>query len=288
MAAPWSLPLGGDATDRFLPWIIGLMVFLAALALALALALGGAIARWEASQTGVLTVELPASARDTDGMIQRTVGLLAVLPGVQAAEALDAAHAEALLSPWLGGAVDALPLPILIDVRLAPGAALSAGAVRAALAGVAPEARIEDAGAWIAPLAETARTVQLVGYAIIALIALAGVATVVFTSTTGLAVHRDAILLLHLIGAEDGFIARQFQRQALLLGFAGGVAGLGLAIGAFVLVGRVAGRLEAPLLPRLVLDPLGWAILAGLPFAGALLAMLVARLTVARSLARLP
>lgn len=290
MTKDWSLPLGGDATDRFLPWIIGLMVFLAALALATAMALGGAAERWRTSQSGVMTVELPPAAGGAADRVPPVLTVLRALPGVRAAEALSIADTEALLSPWLGDAVDGrdLPLPGLIDLRLDARAGLDAEGVRRALAEVAPDARVDDGDQWLAPLVRTVDTVRAIGFAIVAMIALAGVATVVFTSTTGLAVHHDAIQLLHLIGAEDGFIARQFQRQALLMGFLGGAIGLALAVGAFLMVGNVARSLEAPLLPRLELAPLGWAILAGLPFVAAYLATLVARLTVLRALARLP
>jgi cell division transport system permease protein len=284
--SPWSLPLGGDATDRFLPWIIGLLVFVAAIALAAVLALGGAVERWRVAQGDIMTVELPASAA---AEVAAAVAALGALPGVREVDPLEPAEAEALLAPWLGAAAASdLPVPHLIDVRLAPGAGPSLDQVRAALAAVAPAARVEDAGQWLAPLVRTARAVQTVGYGVLALIGLASIATVVFTSTTGLAVHRDAIQLLHLIGAEDGFIAHQFQRQGLIMGFMGGLVGLVLAAGAFVLVGNVARSLAAPLLPRLELEPVGYVLLAGLPFAAAVLVMIVARLTVLRALARLP
>ena len=282
----WSLPLGGDATDRFLPWIIGLLVFIAAMALAIALALGGAAERWRASQSGVINVELGAGE---DAALEAAVAALRGLPGIAEVDPLEPAEARALLEPWLGAAAAGdLPIPLLIDVRLAPAGAATLDQVRAAVVAAAPGAHVDDAGAWLAPLARTADAVRTVGYGVLALIGLASIATVVFTSTTGLAVHRDAIELLHLIGAEDGFIADQFQRQALIMGFLGGLAGLILAAGAFALVGAMARGLEAPLLPRLTLDPAGFVLLAALPFAAAILAMLVARLTVLRALARLP
>jgi cell division transport system permease protein len=285
--ATWSLPLGGDPTDRFLPWIIGLMVFLAALALATAMALGGAAARWRASLDDVVTVELPADG--APARLDATLAALRALPDVTSAEPVPAAEIAALIEPWVGAVAERdLPLPELIDVRLGAEAARDGSSLRAALAEVAPDARIDAAELWLAPLARTADTTRMIGYAIVALIVMAGIATVVFTSTTGLAVHRDAIELLHLIGAEDGFIARQFQRQAVISGLVGGAIGLILAIAAFRLIGRVASSLDAPLLPRLELELLAWTIMAGMPLAAALLAMSVARLTVLRALARLP
>ncbi len=285
------MPLSGDSTDRFLPCIIGLMVFLAALALAFALALGGAISRWEQSHGAALTVELPAAAAPgADARIDAVATALAAVPGIVGTVALERAAALELLEPWLGANFEGaeLPVPVLIDVQLDPDVAVDLGAVRAALAAAVPDARVDGREGWLAPLIKTATTVRTLAFAVVALIGLVAVATVVFTTTTSLAVHHDAIELLHLTGALDGFIARQFQRQALLLGLAGGLVGLAAAGGAYVLVARVAVRLSAPLLPRLTLDPLGLAALVALPVVAAGLATFVARVTVLRALARLP
>jgi cell division transport system permease protein len=290
MSTRWVLPLSGDSTDRFLPWIIGLMVFLAALALAFAVGLGGAVARWEKAESSAITIVLPPGSVADDGRAAAVQAALAGVPGIAATATLDRAAALLLLRPWLGEGIDGadLPLPVLIDVTLDGRATVDLAELRAKVAAIAPDADVDSRDDWLAPLIETARTIRSLAVAVVALIGLAGIATVAFTTTTGLAVHHDAIELLHLTGAHDGFIARQFQRQAVILGLVGGLIGLALAGGAYVLVARVADRLAAPLLPRLTLDPLGLAILASLPLVAAGIAALVARLTVMRALARLP
>lgn len=290
MAVRWSLPLSGDSTDLFLPWIIGLMVFMAALALAFALGLGGAIARWSESHGSALTIELPAASVAEDGRVVAVHAVLDDIPGIAGAITLGRNEALKLLQPWLGEGFDGggLPLPVLIDVQLEPGKTLDLEALRTSLSAAVPDARVESREGWLAPLIATADTIRTLAYAVVALIGLAAVATVVFTTSTSLAAHQDAIELLHLTGAYDGFIAQQFQRQALIHGLLGGLTGLALAGGSYVLVARVAARMAAPLLPRLSLDPLGLAILASLPLAAAGLATIVARLTVLRALSRLP
>ncbi|MSP82068.1 MAG: cell division protein [Alphaproteobacteria bacterium] len=212
------------------------------------------------------------------------------IPGIAGAITLGRNEALKLLQPWLGEGFDGggLPLPVLIDVQLEPGKTLDLEALRTSLSAAVPDARVESREGWLAPLIATADTIRTLAYAVVALIGLAAVATVVFTTSTSLAAHQDAIELLHLTGAYDGFIAQQFQRQALIHGLLGGLTGLALAGGSYVLVARVAARMAAPLLPRLSLDPLGLAILASLPLAAAGLATIVARLTVLRALSRLP
>ena len=73
---------------------------------------------------------------------------------------------------------------------------------------------------------------------------LATIITVVFATRTGLRIHRRDIGLLHLIGAHDRYIARQFERQALWLSLQGAVVGIVFAIGTVFLLADLAGRIE--------------------------------------------
>jgi cell division transport system permease protein len=127
-----------------------------------------------------------------------------------------------------------------------------------------------------------------VAAAVVLLVAGAAIATVIFITRTGLSLHQEVISLLHVIGAQDSYIAKQFQEQALGLGLKGGIIGFVLAaltIGALTWLG---GRLGSQLLPPLTLGLAQWAVLAVLPLAVALVGMATARVTVMRTLARLP
>ncbi len=131
------------------------------------------------------------------------------------------------------------------------------------------------------------REIEATAVAIVLLIGAAAVLTVIFTTRAGLSMHRDVIELLHLMGARDGYIARQFDRQALRLGLIGGAVGIALALATVLALGEAAGA-AALLGGGLGLGPLDYAALALLPVAAALLAMATARLTVLRALASMP
>ncbi len=109
-----------------------------------------------------------------------------------------------------------------------------------------------------------------------------------------MSVHRDVIELLHLMGARDGYIAAQFERQALRLGLGGGVVGLALAVATLLALGprrrggRGPGRARAA-----AADGPSRALATGRRCcccrpSAAVLAMVTARLTVLRALARMP
>lgn len=291
-----DVPLDKDASARFLPWLIGFMVFLAALALAAAIAVANVTERWESGLSGRLTVQVPPPGADVSSA-ERAAHIDAVLAalretrGVRSAEQLSEAEVAGLLEPWLGEAASSeeLPLPSLIAVTVDRDNPPSMEVLRTALTAAAPGTQVDDHQRTLGRLIEVARTLQILAILVVALVGMAAVVTVVFVTRTGLAIHRNVIELLHLIGAHDGYVARQFQRHALRLGLAGGVIGLLLALATLFALSQTLGSNGevGAFVPEFRLVGLQWAWLAAIPVATALVAMVTARLTVLRTLSRL-
>ncbi len=288
-----DIPFDRDGSGRFLPWLIGLMVYLAALAASGALALDRALESWNRGLEGSLTIELPPPADAGDGGLAAALAALRGSDGVIAARPLERIEIARLLEPYLGADLpQQLALPRMIDVTIDP-ARLDRAALAARLAAAAPGAVLDDHRLWLDRLAALVRATEATSLLIVLLIAAAAVTTVVFTTRTGLSVHRDVVELLHVIGARDRYIARQFELQALRLGLAGGGLGLLLAVATLMALAH-AGAAAAMLgetalpLPEVALAPWHYAVLMVLPLAAALLAMLTARLTVLGALARMP
>jgi cell division transport system permease protein len=278
-----DLQLEADSGTRFLPWALAVMVFLAALALAGALSLGGSIEGWRRGVSSKLTVQIAdRPGQPMQPRVDAAIGILRAVPGVQGAEALPRAAVEALLQPWLGrDALEAdLPLPGLIDVTLADNAALSVDALSARLQNAVPGARVDDPKPWLDRLVQLGRLLQSLGGGIVLLVGLALAAMVIFATRAGLAARRDTIELLHLIGAEDGYIAKQFQRHVARQAVQGGVAGVVLAITILLAIQFLAGGVGAGLLPGMGMAWWHWLALLVLPLAALLLAIFTARLTV--------
>jgi cell division transport system permease protein len=281
-----AVPLDRDRATRSLALIIAVMVYLASLALAVTLGLGAAVARWNDGLTGTMTVQVPP---DAAARLPALVAALGRVPGVRSADVLGEAQTAALLEPWLGKTIDTgdLPLPRLVDLRVDPGALDEAG-LRRIVAENAPGGVLDDHRRWIDPLIGAATAIRIAGLAVLALVAASAVIVVVFATRAGLAAHHGVVEVLHLIGARDGYIARQFEVQALRLGIGGGLAGLALA--ALTLAGvawAAAAPAELRLVPSLV-PPESWVFLVLLPVVVGIVAMLTARVTVLRALARMP
>src|SRR5690606_13282558 len=98
-------------------------------------------------------------------------------------------------------------------------------------------------------LVQLARLLQGLGFGIVLLVGLAMAALVIFATRAGLAARRGTIEVLHLIGAEDAYVARQFQRHVSRLALRGGLGGwLGatLVVLAIQLLARHAGTALLP------------------------------------------
>ena len=286
-----DLPLDRDDHSRLLRWLNAFMVFQAVLAMTAVLVLNATAGRWDHGVRGTLTVQIARgdAVDDNTKRLQQTLNVLAVTPEIDRYEVIDDAQLLRLLEPWLGHYVEVgdLPLPQLIDVALKAKTDLDLRALSNRIAAQVPGTSIDDHEIWLERLVRLIEMIEGVAAAVLIFVGLATVGTVVFTTRTGLAIHKEAIEVLHLIGAQDSYIARQFAGRAMALGLRGGIMGLALAIPTVLGVGYLAQPIEGALVPQLGLEPAHWGTLAVLPVAAAVIAMLTARLTVMRTLGRI-
>lgn len=290
-----DLPLDRDPSGRFLPWLVAVMVFLAALAMVCAMAMNKVVQRWDQGLSGSITVQIPPPAETSTAAakemaIDRIIDILLDTDGIIIAEVLEPDEIAELLKPWLGTEAISqdLPLPMLIAVVLDPRTSPDLGRLARQLDEAVPGTLLDDHQSWLGELLGLARSIELLAALVLALVGSCAIAMVIFATRMGLAIHGQIIELLHLIGAQDSYVAAEFQSHALKLALRGGVLGLMFALITLVAVARLMSRVESALFPEFSLQPLEWSLLALLPLAIALVAMLTARWTVLRTLGRMP
>ena len=273
--------------EGLLPWVIGVMLFLCALALASGLALGHGIERWSAGLTTNITVQIveadaAARSQQTDAALK----LLRATPGVESAAVLADADIVAMLSPWLGDMPfdSGLPIPTLIDVTLTAPDAISKAGLQERLRATAPGAQLDDHEAWMVQVLDLATVVRLLLGGIVLMVVMCTIAIVIFGCRAGLATHHESIEIMHLMGAEDKTISQAFDQRYLAHGLQGGLVGVILAGLTLYLIAQMAERMGQGLLTASLpsSDNLAW--LALLPVVSALLTMITARITVRRAL----
>lgn len=294
-----DIPLARDSSAILVMVLVAVMVFLAVLAAAGGLAINNALDRWSRDVTGTLTAQVPPvpglgedARKATDERVMRALDALRAHPGVATARALDEQELTALIEPWIGTGevLRDLPMPRLIDITMHPGAMSGAdiNALADALRTAVPSATLDEHRLWLSRLLDLGEAVGLLGLTIVLVVGGATAVAVIHATHAGMVTHRTVIEVLHMIGAQDEYIARQFARHALRQGLKGGAGGFMLALPVLAGIGVLAGRIRGGLVPTVGLTGLDWLILATLPIAAAGLAMLTARLTVLRTLARMP
>jgi cell division transport system permease protein len=282
-----------------LPLLVAAMAFLAALALAGSAGAAALVRHWESGAAAALTVQVPAPADPAanapgQNRLDAVLAMLRAAPGVADAHALTQAELAALLRPWLGAAGEsvALPLPAIVAVQLAGGGP-DLAALEVQLTAAAPGTLVERQGIWVQRLARLARSLRACAW--LALAVVAGVAAAVVGAATraGLLARREAIEILHGLGATDAYIADRFAARATLLAATGGGLGALAALPVVLALASLASPFVAapgaPPAPPLAALPDELVLgLPALPAGAAAIGFLTAHATVRRWLRRLP
>jgi len=285
-----DLPLDQTSVGRFLPWTIAGLVYLAVLALAVAAVADGALRVYNL-RAKLVTVTLPSveDAGQSAEQIKAALDVLHQTQGVTSATPVSPKELKKLIEPWLGSIKEAsdLPLPQLIDVTLDPQAQPDLAALQDKLqrivagATIGVEAlsrdRAERMAAFFRIWASSAGVLTLVG-----VLVAVGVITRV-----SLRAQTPIVELLRSMGAPDSYLARQFERYALLCSLRGGLLGFALAVITILGLLYSSQRMQLAGSIQLSLRPLDWLLLACVPVICALLITAIARMTALRGLAHM-
>ena len=301
--SPMSLPLNRNTSTHLMVWTIAVMAFLTGLALMGVFGLRQIEDKWHLGLTDQLTVEVPyqAKAPIAQGQINQMVADLNKLNGWQAKQ-ISVAELSDMVEPWLGDiSQQKLPLPTLVAVekhalktpekteKLAPKLE---PATRDDIARTAqktiPTAKVDGHESWLKNLLEVTTLIRLAVLVVASILLITAALTVAGAAQTRLALHHEEIDLLHLMGATDQYIARQFLRHGCRIAVEGALIGIILALLTLWLMGALGSTSPNALLPRIALGPAEWLILAAIPVVAGGIAMVASWFTVMRSLKQLP
>lgn len=275
-----------------MPWVIAIMVALTAIAAAGGLALANLANAARAELSGGLTVQIVEAERaERDRQAELAVSLLANIDGVQSVRRVSDEELSALVEPWLGetgSVVDAVPVPALVDVRLAGRVTdQRLENLRTQLAGRVPAARVDAQASWLAPVFSAIASLQWLALGLVILLAATSAAAVWLAARSALGSNRDTIEIVHLLGGTDGQIARIFQRSIGFDAILGGTVGLAMGLLAIVLLGQQFAQLGSGMISGGGLAWQDWLAIAAIPLVGVVIAMLTARLTVLAALRKM-
>jgi cell division transport system permease protein len=230
-------------SGRALVAVVAIMTFLASLTTGAVMLVGAAASEWQADVAREVTIQIiPATGLDVDAAVEKAAGVARAFPGISDARVYSKQESTRLLEPWLGSGLSLaeLPVPRLIVVKIAAGAAPDISQLRRTLAEQVPGATLDDHRGWIDRMRAMAGTAVAVGVAILLLVIAATMLSVTFATKGAMATNKPVIEVLHFVGAKNGFIAGHFQRHFLMLGLQGGAIGGGSAVVLFALAGSIS------------------------------------------------
>jgi len=284
-----------DSSRLFLPWMSMLMGFIAVLILAAGMTAYDAITDWQRVVAGSLTVQIPTYTESgeprgavVDREIETALTILRSSAGVKGATVLSENQMTELMAPWLGegAAVSELPLPKLIDVIADTEHYPDMAQLKTDLASQVPAAILDSHRMRLDPLLRLASGgIKLIGFILI-LLALTASFTVIYATRTGLIAHEHIISLIHMMGANDFFITRQYAVRNFSLTFMGSFFGLLLSLPIMAGVSFLIHGATLDFIWNPTLNWQQWCVLGAVPLALAVLAFVTTLKTVSDYLKR--
>ena len=280
-----DIPFARDDAHKLLPAMIACLTGFAALLLALAMCLTSELNSQSHDVIGSLQVEVPRAHASDPNYMDNVTNTLKKTAGVESIDVLTQNQMEGLLRPWLGDdfTLADLPVPELLDVKTEvkdDKTAVNLPALRATLSTIDPGIRVEDRGPWVGHMVKAVSLLQGLVLLVAILLILCVLGMIILVSRTNLRLHFKTVSLLHMFGATDEYILRQFQWNNAWLAARGAFGGVFGAAVVFVTAVIISSKWNSPVIPHIGIGIGHVAMFIILPIFTAMIALVATRLTV--------
>jgi cell division protein FtsX len=153
-------------------------------------------------------------------------------------------------------------------------------ALRAALSAIDTNIRVEDRGPWVGHMVKAVALLQGLVLLVAILLLLCVLGMIILVSRTNLRLHFKTVSLLHMFGATDDYILRQFQWNNAWLAARGAFTGVAIAAAVFISAVIIAARWDSPVIPHISISIMHVVMFIILPIFTAMIALVATRLTV--------
>lgn len=286
-----------DETSAFMYVLSSIYMYLFVVVLAIVLAINAMADNWEKDIMGSITVQIipmvdenkHIDAEKTLEQQNKVLQFMENLTVVSSVEVLDGATVEKLMKPWLGDRVDisSLPIPVLLDVKLKPNVEVNYDEITRGLGMVSQNASIDNHRLWLNRLIKFASSLKNIALSVLLMVIVICAFSIYYSTRTSLEIHSDTIEILHIIGARDDYIAKQYALNFAKIGLFSGILGLLVAVPCIYLVGKYGISTGSGLISGAKLSGFAWGLIMTTPLFSCLYSMGTSYLTVRKSLEKL-
>jgi cell division transport system permease protein len=286
----------GSVTGRSLTLVISIMAFLASLTAGGVYVVFNAASVWTNNISSEITVQVQSRSGDAgDAKIAEIAKFLSDQNGIRQVTPFTREQSLKLVEPWIGKSdvLKNFAIPRLIAIEIDRDNPPEIATLKKVMEAKYPGSVLDDHGLWRAEIRRLTRFLELAGIGMLLLMAAATGAVIIAAATSALASNKEIVSVLNLVGAEEKFIAKQFERHFLKVGVKAGFVGAGMAALVFLAMpyitegmrGSAAAEAE---IRRLVgagtLDLGGYAVLVTIVVAVAAICKMTSRYGVRRIL----
>lgn len=222
-----------DVNHNFLPFITAFMVFLASITFATALIGNNTASDWDKHMSNNLTIQVLPNMSDKkpqkeiEDRIKNITEILKQTPGIKSFHAMDIKETNELLKPWIGDFINDkdIPLPRIISVEISDVIPLNIRALTTEIKNYSSLIKIETYETWMHEFKSMLSALQTLLGLIIILILSTTALTISYTTKSGLYINQKVIEIMHMVGATNTYITKQFSRQMMKLAILGGSIG---------------------------------------------------------------
>lgn len=238
----------GSVTSRSLTLVIAIMAFLASLTACGVYVVFNAANVWTNNISSEITVQVQSRGGDAgDAKVAEIVKFLSNQNGIKQVKPFSREQSLKLVEPWLGKSeiLKSFAIPRLIAVEIDRDNLPEIATLKKVLEANYPGAVLDDHGHWRGEIRRLTRLVEFAGVGMLFLMAAATAGVIVAAATSAMASNKEIVAVLNLVGAEEKFIARQFERHFLKVGIKAGIAGAAAAAFVFLALPYVGEQLSS-------------------------------------------
>lgn len=208
-----DLPLHQDSSADFVPWVFGMILFMILFAGVAALGISFYVKNVTLASQSQLTITVPVGTPQERGDVEKNlVEVLSARKEVMQASPLSQEQLERL--NFISFSKELMLIPVMVDVFLRPEGPSALPQLQADVKKIYPEATVFSHQAVLQKLTSWLSTAQQAVWFSVLFFLIAALLVIIFSVRTGVRIHSSILEILHLMGASDRYISRQFQRHS--------------------------------------------------------------------------
>ena len=286
-----ELPLKKDGANLFLEIMTTISVFLFTITLSGFFMVRSLVNNWDKGIVNGWTIQVipDDTIEKTELRVNKVINFFENHNEIEKVRLVNDKQINKLMAPWLGTDINIndLPVPKLIEVRAKKGHNTDFDKISQELSEIAPYTTTNSHQLWLKKLINFAQSVKILALSVLLTVLTISSFSIFYATKTSLGIHQNIIEILHIMGATDDYIAKQYARRSFFIGLFSGIIGTLLGAAGLWFVSSFATYLKGGIFDKAALDLSAILCISSTPMITAIISMCTAYITVRKTLGKI-